>query len=81
MTETPSQKPPKSVSKWQIASLAMELGFIIALPLVAFGLIGKRLDAKFGTSPWLTLVGTLLAIAATTVWLIRRFKEIINRSK
>ena len=68
---------PKDLNKWRIASLALEMGFIIALPLVAFGLLGKWLDAKWDSEPWMALVGILLAIAATTVWLIRRFRELI----
>ena len=74
---TPEQKPPE-MNKWRVVSLALELGFIIALPLVAFGLIGKWLDAKTGTYPWLTMVGILLAIVSTTVWLVRRFKELMK---
>ena len=68
---------PKDLNKWRIASLALEMGFIIALPLVAFGLLGKWLDAKWDSEPWMALVGILLAIVATTVWLIRRFRELI----
>ena len=70
---------PKDLNKWRIASLALEMGFIIALPLVAFGLLGKWLDAKWDSEPWMALVGILLAIAATTVWLIRRFRELISK--
>lgn len=67
-----------NANKWRLVSLASELGFIIALPLVAFGFLGKWLDAKWGTEPWLTIIGILLAIVATTVWLTRRFKELIK---
>ncbi|OGE81077.1 MAG: hypothetical protein A3H72_03235 [Candidatus Doudnabacteria bacterium RIFCSPLOWO2_02_FULL_48_8] len=70
---------PKDLNKWRIASLALEMGFIIALPLVAFGLLGKWLDAKWDSEPWMALVGILLAIVATTVWLIRRFRELISK--
>jgi F0F1-type ATP synthase assembly protein I len=74
-----NQKPDdKTARKWQLASLSMELGFIIALPLLAFVLAGKWLDAKFGTEPWITVAGILLAITSTTVWITRRFKELIN---
>ncbi|HEV8601273.1 MAG TPA: AtpZ/AtpI family protein [Patescibacteria group bacterium] len=67
---------PKDLNKWRLVSLASELGFIIALPLLAFAVIGKWLDGKFGTTPWLTLVGILSAIVITTIWLTRRFKEL-----
>ena len=66
------------INKWKIASLAAEMGFIIALPLVALGFLGKWLDAKWGTEPWVTVAGILLAIISTTVWLTRRFKELLK---
>jgi F0F1-type ATP synthase assembly protein I len=76
MNDNPQK--PKSFNKWQVAGLAFELGFIIAIPLVLFGFIGKWLDQKFGTDPWLALASVLLAIVATTVWITRRFREILK---
>lgn len=75
----PIQNPNgKQLNKWRFASLAFELGFIIALPLVAMGLLGKWLDARYGSYPKITLVGILLAIVTTTWWLVRRFKEMMK---
>ena len=73
------QEKPRSINKWEMANLAFELGFIIALPLVAFGLLGKWLDSKFGTEPWLTILGILFAIISTTVWLTRKIKYLIGK--
>jgi LPXTG-motif cell wall-anchored protein len=73
-----SQKPDDPMSKWRLASLASEMGFIIALPLLVFTLLGKKLDLRFGTTPWLTLAGIVLAISSTTLWLTRRFRELIK---
>ncbi|KKU47625.1 hypothetical protein A2752_00475 [Candidatus Uhrbacteria bacterium RIFCSPHIGHO2_01_FULL_46_23] len=61
---------------WQALSLAWELGFIIAIPLVVFGSIGKYADGQFGTTPWLTLAGVFLAMATTVLWLYRQFKAL-----
>ena len=66
------------MNKWRIVNLGLEMGFIIALPLLVFILIGKWLDAKWHTTPWLTLVGIILAIGATTAWLTQRLKEYIK---
>ena len=68
------QKP----SRAELVSLAFELGFIIALPIVALGLGGKWLDAKQGTEPLFTLLGILLAIISTSVWIYRKFKGYFN---
>lgn len=72
------QKPNNQIDKWRVANLGMEMGFIIALPLLVFILIGKHFDAKLHTTPWLTLAGILLAIVLTTVWLTRRLKQFIK---
>lgn len=73
-----SKQQRDMMKRWGLVSLGLEMGFIIALPLLAFSLLGKWLDAKFGTSPWLVLAGILIAIASTTAWLTKRFKELIK---
>ena len=42
-------------------SLIGQIGFATALPLVVFGLLGRYLDRKLGTSPYLLLLGFLIA--------------------
>jgi hypothetical protein len=69
---------PRKLDKWAMATLAFEMGYIIALPLVLFGLAGKYLDGRLGTEPWLALAGVLLAIGVTTVWLIRKLKDYLK---
>ena len=75
-----SQNPnSKKVNKWELAGLASEMGFIIALPLVVFAFAGKWLDHKVGnTTPWFTLLGIVLAISATTIWLTKKLKQYIK---
>ena len=53
-------------------SLAFELGFVIALPLLVLSQLGKYLDQQWGTWPVITLVGIALAMVSTGVWLYRR---------
>jgi hypothetical protein len=81
MEETP-QKPNNSnnnlVTKWSLVSLAGEFGFIIAIPLVVFGLLGKWMDAKLHTFPWITLAGMAIAITSTTIWMTHRLKSYIK---
>lgn len=69
------QEPRKGLTKGRLTSLAFELGFIIALPIVAFGFGGKWLDQKIGTFPLLTLIGIFLAISLTTLWIYRKFRD------
>jgi hypothetical protein len=60
--------------------LALEFGFIIALPLVVFSLLGKWLEAKYHTNLFL-LGGLILAIVSSTIWLYRRIKQIFEEIK
>jgi hypothetical protein len=78
MQETNDKSNKELFNKWSLVSLAVEFGFIIALPLVFFALVGKWLDHKYGTSPWLTLSGIVLAIASTTIWMTKRIKVYIK---
>jgi undecaprenyl pyrophosphate phosphatase UppP len=65
-------------TRWSMASIAFELGFIIAIPLVVMGFLGKWADLKLNTYPWLTLVGIIIAIISSTFWLTRRFRELLK---
>ena len=66
-------------NNWKIVNLAMELGFIIALPLLVFAFAGKWLDDRLALStPWFTLLGMVIAITSTTIWLTKKLKEYIK---
>ncbi len=58
-------------------SLAVEFGFIIALPLLVFAYLGKWLDAKYHNKLFL-LGAILLALTSSITWLYRRVKEILK---
>ena len=62
-----------------MVSIAFQLGFIIAIPVVVFGYFGKWLDQKVDSYPFLTLVGILTAIVFTSIWIYRKFKEYFNK--
>ncbi len=59
---------------------ASEFGFVIALPIIGLGLLGKWMDSRYGTK-YFVLVGILLAIFVTTVWIARRLKGIMEDLK
>lgn len=59
-------------------SLAFELGYIIAIPIVALGLLGRILDKKFDSSPVLLLVGIFLSIILSSFGIYRKVKKIIK---
>lgn len=67
--------PPQRPVFWMIVDLAMNLGFIIALPLILLGLGGRWLDHKYGTSPMFLLGGIVLAMVVTGIALVRKFAD------
>ncbi len=61
---------------WAAVSLAWELGYLIALPIVILGLGGAWLDKKIGTTPAFILIGILLALIVSGVGVYRKVKSI-----
>ena len=61
-------------------SLAWELGYLIAVPLVVFAASGRFLDRKYETSPIFLLSGILLAMAVSGVLVFRKTKKILEDS-
>lgn len=64
--------------------LAGELGYIIAIPVVLFGVGGAYLDKYLGTSPLFLAIGFLVAmlVSVSGVWsIIKRLKAEEERSE
>jgi len=72
----PDNDPPLSKPMFQALSLAWELGYTIAIPLVVLALLGRMIDKWLGSSPWVLLVGVLLSIFLST-WLVYRKTKLI----
>lgn len=67
------------INKWEVVGLAWDLGFIIALPLLGFVLLGKWLDQKVGNeTQWYTLAAIPISMSLTTVWLVKKLKKYIK---
>ncbi len=63
---------------WRALTLASELGYMIALPLVVFALVGRVIDQRLGTSPFALIAGLILALVATTFWIVKKINELKN---
>ncbi|HRY82801.1 MAG TPA: AtpZ/AtpI family protein [Candidatus Moranbacteria bacterium] len=68
-------------NSWSALSLAWSLGYSIAVPLVVLALIGRFLDKKMGTSPWMLLLGIIISIAVSSYMVYKKSVEIINNSE
>lgn len=52
-----------------------DFGVTIAVPIVFFAVIGKRLDAAYGTAPWFLVAGFVLAAVISAVTIVRKTKR------
>lgn len=60
-------------------SVMLDVGYIIAVPLVVFLLIGRAIDTKFGTSPLFMLIGMGFAAFASTVYLRKKLSHLVSK--
>lgn len=66
----------KIISPW---SLSLELGYVIAIPIVVFGLIGRFLDKRLDSSPMFLLIGVFASMIFTGIAVYYKIKKIINK--
>ncbi len=52
-----------------------EFGASIALPVVVLAVLGKKLDAVYGTAPYLRIAGFILAAALTAAIINKRARD------
>ena len=69
----------KNENSWSAVGLAWQLGYTIAVPIVVLALVGRFLDKKLGTSPWLLLLGILLSIAISSWAIYKKTLDIIKK--
>lgn len=64
---------------WSALSLAWELGYTIAVPLVILAFAGRWLDRRFDTSPWLLLSAIFVSIPISTIVIYMKVMKIIDK--
>ncbi len=69
----------KSDKQFSALSLAWELGYTIAAPIVVLALGGRFLDKKLGTAPWMLLAGILISIAVSSWAVYKKTLDIIGK--
>lgn len=58
---------------WFDAFRLLQLGWVVALSVIIPLLAGLWLDHRYGSAPWLTLVGMVVGILASTFGVVRHF--------
>lgn len=59
-----TEKPPNKVTAWRQVGLLSSIPFILALAPIVGYFLGKYLDTKFRTSPWLGFILLILGFVA-----------------
>lgn len=70
----PNAQPPE----WSAYSLALNIGFMIVIPILVFGIGGVLLDKYLDTFPIFVLVGFFLAMSSGLLIVYRKSKDIIE---
>ncbi len=68
----------KQQARMMVLNLAMEFGFLIAIPLILFVLAGRWLDNKY-QHHFFVVIGIFAALAISTLLIGRRISEIRKR--
>lgn len=72
-------RPKTTGGGWHYFSLASELGFDIALPMVLGLIVGTRVDQHFGTQPKATLGLLVVGLVISCASLIRIVRQVMRR--
>ncbi len=67
---------PNAFTMQRMIGFATEFGFVIALPVAIFGLGGRWIDGRTHHDHLYTLLGILLALTTSTIFLARRINQI-----
>ncbi len=76
----PGPGPSPSGRGPMVAPAAVEfltLGLTVAVALVGLAVVGYLVDGWLGTSPWFTLVGVVLGIAAAVLITVSRVRRLL----
>jgi F0F1-type ATP synthase assembly protein I len=77
--DTDPGQPPAGPDRAGLAGAAefLTLGLTVAVALVGLTALGYLVDRWFATSPWFTLVGLLLGIAAAVLITVSRVRRLL----
>ncbi len=72
---------PKRISQLAAVGFVTDVFVSIALPTTLFALGGRSLDQRWSTSPWMTVIGFLLAIALSGFLVYRKARRFAKELK
>jgi hypothetical protein len=69
----------RGLTGWEALGFAWEMGYTMAIPLVALALGGRFLDRYLNTSPAFLLTGIMLSIIASSILVGIKATKIIKK--
>ena len=66
---------------WKLVSFALELGFLITIPLLMFALFGRFLDATLKSSPLFFLLAVILSILISSIIVVKKVSVLIGETE
>ena len=72
-------KTDSGLTGWEALGFAWEMGYTMAVPLVALALGGRLLDRYLDTSPVFLLTGIMLSIITSSILVGMKAVKIINQ--
>ena len=72
-----AKEEQKRLTWLKTLNIAVEFGFIIVLPLLGFGYLGKYLDQRYHHK-FFVLIGVLLALATSSLWFYRAINGLLK---
>lgn len=70
-------KNEKKDKVWNVYSLALTLGYMVAIPVVLFGVGGVLADKHFNSFPLFVIIGFVLAMTSALLTVYMKTKDII----
>lgn len=67
-----------SLTRSDLISFAMDVGFSIALPLAGFAYVGILIDNHYGSKPLFLIGGLILSLFTTTAILMKKVKKYLK---
>jgi F0F1-type ATP synthase assembly protein I len=74
---TPDMKRQRGLVA-QAVGFAWDFGVIVVLPLVVLAILGRYLDRRYGTEPWIFLGGVIVSIVMTTILVVMKLSRIVK---
>ena len=71
----------KNEQPWSLVSFALELGFLITLPLLALALLGRFIDVALKSSPLFFLLMIVISIIVSSIIVVKKVTVLIQETE